>query len=198
MPGDYFANAPRLTLEQFHALRDERPKEEKWELVAGVPVMMPPPRLVHQRIARNLETLLNEALPRVQPDWAADREIGILVPENLEYNPEPDVTVIDRDIGLDQIYAERFYFVCEVLSGSDKPSVIEAKLAFYCGHAHCHSVLLVEQDRIEATLLTRHESWRRVWLEGPDAILVLPVIGDIGPLGRLYRDTPLAGDRSPR
>ncbi len=25
---------PRVTLEQFHAFRDERPKEEKWELIA--------------------------------------------------------------------------------------------------------------------------------------------------------------------
>ena len=47
----------------------------------------------------------------------------------------PDVTVIDTEIGLDQVYAERFYFVTEVLSegnrpelraGSDKPQVIAA------------------------------------------------------------------------
>lgn len=44
----------QLTLEQFHTFRDERPEKEKWELIGGTPVMMPPPTLVHQRIAKNL------------------------------------------------------------------------------------------------------------------------------------------------
>ena len=51
MPGDFLRRTPQLTMEQFHAFRDERPKEEKWELIDGVPMMMPPPTLVHQRIA---------------------------------------------------------------------------------------------------------------------------------------------------
>jgi len=55
MPGDFLRRTPQLTMEQFHAFRDERPKEEKWELIDGVPMMMPPPTLMHQRISRNLE-----------------------------------------------------------------------------------------------------------------------------------------------
>ena len=62
MPGDFLRRTPQLTMEQFHAFRDERPKEEKWELIDGVPIMMPPPTLVHQRIADNLNQLLNARL----------------------------------------------------------------------------------------------------------------------------------------
>jgi Uma2 family endonuclease len=62
MPGDFLRRAPQLTMEQFHAFRDERPKEEKWELIDGVPMMMPPPTVMHVRISRNLETLLNTRL----------------------------------------------------------------------------------------------------------------------------------------
>ena len=72
----------RLDMETFHGFRDERPKEEKWELIDGRPVMMPPPSLMHQRISGNLETLLNARLPAVRPEWRADREIGLLIPQD--------------------------------------------------------------------------------------------------------------------
>jgi hypothetical protein len=37
MPGDLLRHGPQLTMEQFHALQDERPREEKWELIDAVP-----------------------------------------------------------------------------------------------------------------------------------------------------------------
>ena len=69
MPGDFLRRTPQLTMEQFHAFRDSRPEEEKWELIDGVPMMMPPPTLVHQRIAANLDRLLNAHFERLKPEW---------------------------------------------------------------------------------------------------------------------------------
>ena len=137
-------------MEQFHAFRDERPKEEKWELIDGVPMMMPPPTLMHQRIARNLETLLNTHLQGAKPEWQADREVGVWLKGDEKYNPEPDVTVIDTAFALGQIYVERFYFVAEILSESDRREVLEAKLAYYQQHEHNRCVLFVRQDRVGA------------------------------------------------
>ena len=198
--GDFIRRAPQFSLEMFHAFRDERPKEEKWELIDGVPMMMPPPTLIHQRISRNLETMLNDRLRVVRPDWMADREIGILLPHDKKFNPEPDVTVIDTDIEIGQIYAERFYFVAEVLSesnrpelvaGADKPMVLAAKLAYYREHAPCQSILFVRQDRIEATLHTRPDNFTPRALENPADRLDIPGIGAIGSLAGFYRHTPL-------
>jgi Uma2 family endonuclease len=189
--GDFIRMVPQATLEQFHAFRDERPKEEKWELIAGVPNMMPPPSLIHQRISRNLETMINARLLADRPQWQADREIGLLLPEDDKYNPEPDVTVIDTDISLGQIYATRFYFVAEVLSGSDKPIVLDLKLAFYQQHGSCRGVLFVEQDRVAAEFHARNETWQVTELGEPTDRIVIPDIGDIGSLGQLYRHTPL-------
>ena len=59
MPGDVISRI-KVSLDTFHAFRDDRPKEEKWELIDGTPTMMPPPTVMHQRIARNLETMLND------------------------------------------------------------------------------------------------------------------------------------------
>lgn len=199
--GDILQRGRVMTLEQFHTFRDGRPEREKWELIDGVPMMMPPPTLMHQRISGNLETLLNNRLGLVRPGWRADREIAVLLPDDLAFNPEPDVTVIDAAIEVRQIYAERFYFVAEVLSesnrpetygGSDKPAPLAAKLAYYQRHEHCRGVLIVRQDRIEATLHVRcGATWAATVLDRPASPIVIPDIGDIGSLGALYRHTPL-------
>jgi Uma2 family endonuclease len=193
MPGDFLRRMPQLTMEQFHAFRDERPKEEKWELIDGVPMMMPPPTLMHQRIARNLETLLNARLQETRPEWQADREVGIWLEGDEKYNPEPDVTVIDAAIAIGQIYVQRFYFVAEILSENDKKAVLEAKLGYYQTHVHNRCVLFVRQDRIGADQHDREPGggWSRRRLSKPEAPLTLTEIGTIGRLGDLYRFTPL-------
>ena len=200
MPGDFIRRLPRFSFATFDAFREDRPKEEKWELIDGVPMMMPPPTLIHQGICGNIERLINARLERTRPDWRAFQEIGIRLPDDERYNPEPDVTVIDAAIEIDQIYAERFYFVAEVLSsanrpelraGSDKPIVLAAKIDFYKLHDHCHSVLIVHQNGVEADLYVKSADWRLTELRTPDARIVIPGIGDIGPLAALYRHTPL-------
>ena len=193
MAGDFLRRAPQLTMRQFHAFRDERPKEEKWELIDGVPMMMPPPTLVHQRIARNLETLLNTHLQGARPEWQADREVGVWLKGDEKYNPEPDVTVIDAAIALGQIYVERFYFVAEILSESDRREVLEAKLAYYQQHEHNKCVLFVRQDRVGADQHDRQGdgTWQARALTTLEAPLMFPGIGSVGRLGDLYRFTPL-------
>ena len=190
----------RIALEAFHAFRDARPKREKWELIDGVPMMMPPPSLIHQRISSNLEALLNIRLATTSPAWRADRDIGVLT-DDARYNPEPDVTVIDAEIEIGQFFAERFYFVAEVLSDSnrpehsaeaDKPVVLARKLGYYQRYEHCRGVLIVRQDVIEADVHTRTPSgWACLELRTPAARIVIPDIGDIGALADLYRHTPL-------
>lgn len=191
MPGDFPRQVPQLTIEQFHALRDERPEGERWELIDGVPMMMPPPTLVHQRIAGNIDRLLNDRLRRTKPEWRADREIGLLLAEDEHYNPEPDVTVIDATVRLEQVYAERFYFVAEVLSPGDKQGVLAAKMSYYRSHGPCVGVLFVRQDCLEAELYLRSRKFDSERLTAPGDHVVIDEIGDIGSLGMLYRDTPL-------
>jgi Uma2 family endonuclease len=192
MPGDFVRMEPQVTLEQFHTFRDDRPSEEKWELIAGVPNMMPSPTLVHQRIARNIETMLNVRLANVKPEWQADHGIGLLIPDDDQYIPEPDVTVIDTAIEARQLYAHRFHFVVEVLSAHDKPQMLDLKLAWYRRHTHCLGALFIAQDRIHATLSSREGiGWREAGLSDPKDLIVLPEIGAIGTLGDAYRHAPL-------
>jgi Uma2 family endonuclease len=155
-------------------------------------MMTPPPTITHERIARNLETLLNVRLTAVKPEWQADREVGVLIEGDEKYNPEPDVTVIDTSHSLGQIYAERFYFVAEVLSESDKKAVLEAKLRYYQDHEHNRCVLFVHQDSICADQYDREGGvWRPRHLKGAQEPLTFRDIGTVGRLGDLYKFTPL-------
>jgi Uma2 family endonuclease len=126
------------------------------------------------------------------PAWRADREIGLLISLDEKFNPEPDVTVIDTAVEMGQLYAERFYFVAEVLSGSDKPWVLEAKMRYYQQHEPCLAVLFVSQEKISADVFARANGWSKVAWSDPVTRVDVPVIGDIGALSDLYRYTPLA------
>ena len=50
-----------MDIDEFMAFIAPRPKEERWHLIEGIAVMMAPPSLAHQWIARNLCELLNRA-----------------------------------------------------------------------------------------------------------------------------------------
>ena len=49
----------RFTVEEYLAFLDTRPSEERWQLIEGVAIMMPPPTKTHQRIGSNLARMLN-------------------------------------------------------------------------------------------------------------------------------------------
>jgi Uma2 family endonuclease len=196
MPQDLAVSHWTLDLKTFQGFYNERPKEEKWELIGGRPVMMPPPTLDHQKISGVCSELLNAQLAKSKPIWEANTEIGLVVPEDDTFNPEPDVTVIDADTELGQIYATRFYFVVEVRSPNDKGWVLEAKLRYYSNHASCSGVMFVNQDRIAAELYLRADNWSKADLSQPDDRIDIPGIGDIGPLAELYRRTRLYPKKS--
>lgn len=198
MAGDFLKRDWQLPLDVFQAFRDDRPKHEKWELIDGVPVMMPPPTIAHQRISGNLYSYLKARLAEVKPEWAADYEIGLLLPDDDKFNPEPDLTVIDAVVRPDQIYADRFYMVAEILSGSDKPAVIATKLGYYQAHAPNLCVLLIRQDRVSVKIHERAAvgSWGERELSKPDEIMALPGIGGVCTVGQLYRGTHLDPDKN--
>ena len=190
MTGAVRQHAPILSVASFRAWLASRPDEEHWELIESVPMMMTPPNRRHQRIASNLESLLNAALKRQHPGFAAYQNIGVNIVSTVPYDPEPDVAVIREDENPDPRYAERFYLVAEVLSESDK-YIIESKRDIYRAHPHCTCILLIRQDRLEIIVDCRTgDGWVSQVLNGADE-LALPEFGLACPVKDIYRDTPL-------
>jgi Uma2 family endonuclease len=188
MVGAARQHVPILSVASFRAWLASRPDEEHWELIEGVPMMMTPPNRRHQRIASNLETLLNAALKRHDPRFAAYHDIGVNIVSVVPYDPEPDVAVIREDENPDPRYAERFYLVAEVLSESDR-DVIDSKRDIYRAQASCTCILLVRQDAMEITVdLRTADGWQSHVLRGGDE-LSLSEFGLVCPLKDVYRDT---------
>ena len=190
MTGAVREHAPMVSVAAFRAWLASRPEKERWELIDGVPMMMTPPNRRHQRIASNIESLLNVALKRHDPRFAAYQAIGVNVVSTVPYDPEPDVVVIREDENPDPRYAERFYLAAEILSESDE-GVIERKRDIYRAHPSCTSILLVHQDRVEIVVDRRGaDGWHSQLLRGGDE-LTLPEFGLACAIGEIYRDTPL-------
>jgi hypothetical protein len=106
MAGAFQKELAPLSVAAFRDWALSRPDEERWELIDGVPMMMAPPTRDHQRIASNLERLLNDALERAAggsiPRLAAYQRIGLnLGPAVQHYDPEPDVAVVELASGRD-------------------------------------------------------------------------------------------------
>lgn len=181
-----------MSIEWFRAFYESRPDEEHWELIDGAVMMMAPATKAHQRIAKNLERLLDDALELHHPDWAAFQRLGMnLRPEVDNYDPEPDVVVVDAEGGFDERYVDRFYLAAEILSDSDK-SRAELKRGVYKLHPHCRCILTLRQDRQEVRIDMRTESdWQVRVLQRPTDVLVLDEFGLRCIVADLYRGTPL-------
>ena len=195
------AKRPIWTVDLFRTFLETRPDEERWELIDGVAVMMTPPTVIHQRIASNLDRLLNDALDRFDRSRMAVQRPGLdLLPEIDNYQPEPDVVVLDRRARRGERYVKRFYLAAEIVSESDARrdrdgdrTRIEGKRAIYRRHESCLAVLIVEADRHGLQMDVREAggAWRSLALENPGDVLDLPAFGLRCRLADLYDGTEL-------
>jgi Uma2 family endonuclease len=186
------AIAEPLSIETFRAWLESRPDEEHWELIGGVIMMMAPATHDHQRIASNLERLLNDALETHRPELTAYQRVGLnLAPVAPDYDPEPDVAVISSDEKGDVRYSDRFFLAAEIVSRSDRATV-ESKRDVYKRHPDCRCVLVIEQHRIEVSAwLLGGRGWTEQRLAQPTDELVLEELGLRCTLADLYRGTAL-------
>jgi len=183
---------PGLSVDAFRAFYQGRPDEERWELIDGVPMMMALPTFVHQRIASNLERALNDALETHQPAWAAYQRGGLNLKRTVSnYDPEPDVVVVDVVLAPEQHYADRFYLAAEVVSDSDRKA-LTGKREICKLHPHCLCVLTVRQDRCHVRIDTRtSDGWQVKLLSKSNDVLALSGFGMHCRIGDLYKGTPL-------
>jgi Uma2 family endonuclease len=182
-----------LSVATFRARTTSRPDEEHWELIDGVPMRMTPPTLDHQRIASNLERLLNDALERHRPALAAYQRVGVNLGPMIEnYDPEPDVAIVDANPGPGVRYSDRFCLAAEVVSDSDQTTV-DTKREIYKRHPHCRCVLAIRQDQYDVGVDLRSDSgWHQQVWSHPDDALVLTEFGLQCSVRDLYKGTAKA------
>ena len=191
------ARAGRMSGAEFRAFQARRPDHERWELIAGIPIMVVPPVIAHNRIAGNIVRLLNDALAAHGPTRLSTQRLGVEL-ESGDYKPEPDVAVIDADYAAKQRFVDRLYLAAGVVSDTDElkdPDSgmrwIDAKREIYLAHAPCEAVLLIEQDRMEVRVDVRTAGGWTSSMLGPTDELVLDGFGLRCAVADLYEGTPL-------
>jgi len=159
---------------EFLRFLKSRPKEERWQLVEGLAIRMNPPRMRHQQISLNLRDLLKDALERQgRRDLLVMTEIGVRVRGVSNFLPRPDVVVVPGIAG-DEVYAERFHLVAEVLSPSNSKSLIAQKLQLYKGHPDNFCCLVIDSRRAWMEIHARAKKWKPVEFDDLDGVFELP------------------------
>jgi len=184
-----------LQVREFLGFLKFRPKEEYWQLIDGVAVMMDSPTLVHQIIALNLVSLLEASFVRKGLNCLALHEIGVRIPGVAKFLPRPDVAIIP-EVLVDEVYSNRFLLVKEVLSASNTKRLIAHKLRHYKRHPENLYCLVIDSKRPWMEVHPRSRNWEPVRLDERGDILELPEFGLHCTLGDLYRRTPIDLDRS--
>jgi Uma2 family endonuclease len=186
-----------MDLDEFMGFLETRPKEERWHLIEGIAVMMAPPSLAHQWIARNLSELFNRAFEAQGRDLRAYREIAIRLPGLANFQPEPDVVVAPGTAGY-ELYADNFQLVAEILSPSNRRHEIDLKLRRYREAPHNLYAVVIEPREFRVEIYAKSRNWERLVLARTDDLIELPEFGLRCQVAELYRGTPLDQARAPR
>lgn len=168
-----------------------RPEEERWQLVDGLAMMMTPPTVLHQKIAKSIMRLLDGALDANRPDLLCLYQTGLRVPGVEDFNPMPDLLVLRAEDEFDRS-VDRFLLVAEVISPSNTAEMIERKVELYRSHPENLYCLIVDQDSVHVTLYSRDgNAWKRTDLHALADTLALPAFGFEATLADIYAGTPL-------
>ena len=179
----------RLNAEQFLAFIEDRPREERWQLIDGEPfMMMSPARLPHQRIGANLMLLLNGALHDAHPHLIAMQEVAVRLDAHPDFLAVADVAVTDSEVE-DVVYETGFHLAAEVLSESNTHEFISRKRSLYAAAPTCLHVLIIAQTECAVEVWSRADGWRGRVFRQEDDVIALAEFGFSCKVADLYRGT---------
>jgi len=179
-------------------LESERSADVRQEYVDGRVYAMAGASDDHNRIAGNIFAELRERLRghRCEP-FINDMKVRI-PPAFADVYYYPDVLVACDPTDNARYFRERPTVIIEVLSTETERTDRREKAIAYRHIPTVEAYVLVEQERMAATLLRRTEpGWQSDVIEGPGSILKLIGIGVEIPLERIYERTTVAGAKAP-
>lgn len=171
----------------------EARQEAKHEFDGVRPVAMGGATVAHNRIQGNLITALNIRLGagRCQPSGP-----DIRVPTMPGRYRYPDALIVCTPQAAAATEIADPVVIFEILSDSTSGDDRAVKLSEYQAIPSLRHYVLLEQDRIFATLITRAERGWDLALVGPGGALAMPAVGIELLLQELYAGLALAGEAS--
>ena len=186
------AEAEQMTVEEFLAFYDARPKGEKWELIEGIAVMSPTPTEWHQVIAGNIIIMLMAHKTATNARWIPMIGVGTRVPVSPRSLPQPDVFV-KQGAPQDASITADALILFEVLSKSNTRSDQLWRKRVYASVPNCQHYVTIATKSAECVRFDRADGWTGAHkVKGLADVLELPAIGASLPLRDIYRWTPIA------
>ena len=182
----------QMTIDEFLAFADTRPREERWELIEGVPVLNPSPVQIHQLVAANIVSFLLQHKERTGAAWVPLLGVGMHVPVSPNSLPQPDVYV-QAGAALDTPVTDDALVIFEVLSKSNTKADQAWRRRVYASVPICQHYVPVSLKASVVQAFDRATGWRERRLTSLDDSLELPALAVSMPLRAIYRWTPLGG-----
>jgi Uma2 family endonuclease len=185
-------NRQPMTAEEFFAFTATRPDEEKWELIAGEPLLNASASRLHQRIVKNLLISLtrSEQQQRLRGPLAWEVLPGIGVRPSLQNVPMPDVLIRPFD-DLHGVECSDMIVAFEVLSPSTADLDLRWKRRAYAELPSLQHYVVIAQDVVEIVAYDRARGFAERRLEQMEAVLDLAALSLAVPLAEIYQDTGL-------
>lgn len=178
----------RWTLHEFQEMELNAPPNEKWELIDGIIYkMMTGGSLAHNEIVVNITLAIGNKLKAMRSPCRLYSENAKLTNDRNDISVYPDIVVRCGPRSLDQKEIKDPIFVAEVLSRStsEKDRYDKAESYFRIPTIECY--LLVSQDRMDVTVLTRGESdWNRKRFYEPTDLIAIEPAGVTLTLAEIY------------
>lgn len=176
-----------MKADDFFAFTDTRPDDEKWELIDGEPVLNASPSYGHQKIVKNLVSLLSR-LEEDQASWEVLPGLGIRLSGTSA--PMPDVLIRPRGV-LQGNLCDDVIVAFEVLSPSTADRDLRWKRRAYAETPSLMHYVVVAQDAIELVAFDRNAGWQERRVKEPAATLHLETLDVTLAIADLYRGTAL-------
>ncbi len=180
----------KMTIEEFLAFTDTRPRGERWELIEGVPVMNPSPIGHHQMIVTNISGFLWRFKTESNASWFPIAGTGTRVPASKHSLPQPDVMVLERPSTASPV-SEEALVLFEVLSRSNTKADQAWRRKVYASVPNCQHYVTVSLKTVEVSAYDRADGWKGRSLTRLAESLALPALGLFMPVADIYRWTPL-------
>ncbi|MBA3517010.1 MAG: Uma2 family endonuclease [Rhizobiales bacterium] len=178
----------RMTAEAFHAFLADRPDWEKWELIDGEAIVQATPTKTHQIVIGNLIDQLYAARRENGGSWQPLIGIGTRVRRDAHNEVVPDVMIMPPSDDA-AIWTFDVLAAFEVLSPGSVRRDMVRKRDFYTRIESLTHYVVLAQDRREATVFARLDTFEPRRLSGGDARIEIPPLGISLALSEVYRDT---------
>ena len=178
----------RTTIEAFRAFIEDRPDDEKWELIDGEIVLNPTANNRHQMLVRNLLFELEGLRRKTAAPWNAIPGISTRHPQDQHSEPIPDVMIVPPTSEIFN-WTYDVLVVFETLSPFSLRRDMVHKKKFYTKIDSLSHYIVLAQDRREANIFSRANGFelRKISV----GAIEMPELGVSLAMDEIYRDVPV-------